>query len=196
MLGAVLPAWAAIPALPVGLLMATLLGDPGRRFPASLPRSPAPDFGRLSLRMRAVPASLGSVVAAAALAGLSVVVVAVLGSRLAPAIGAVRDAALTTLLDWGVLSVTAVVGLVMVRSIDALRLLGAAIVVGAVALGTAELLPGNSLLIQSINFEVPKSAGYWLPWFAAIAAALGLAAIWERRPGRRSSASVWWPPSS
>ena len=113
--------------------------------------------------------------------GAAIVGVAALATSLPHAIVLAKGAALTTLLDWGVVSVTAVVGLVMVRSLDAVRVLAAAILVGALALGIGEALPGDSLLVQSIHFEVPKSAGYWLPWFAAIAAALGLAAIWDRR---------------
>jgi hypothetical protein len=171
MVGLAMPAWAALPALPAGLLVAAWLSGPAERDPATAgrPRALARDFGW--------PAILLAVVVVAG----GVAIVAAVATSVPHAIVLAKGAATTTLLDWGVLSVVAVIGFVLVRSLDAVRVLGAAILVGAAALAVGEAFPGDSLLVQSIHFEVPKSAGYWLPWFAAIAGALGLAAIWDRR---------------
>ncbi len=171
MVGLVLPAWAALPALPAGLLAAAWLSGPAERDPATAgrPRAPARDFGWGAI-------ILAVVVVAAGVAG-----VAVLATSVPHAIVLAKGAALTTLLDWGIVTVAAVAGFVLVRSLDVVRVLGAAILVGAAALAVGEAFPGDSLLVQSIHFEVPKSAGYWLPFFAAIVGALGLAAIWDRR---------------
>ena len=169
MVGIAVPAWVALPALPAGLLIAAWLSGPTERDSATAPRAPARDFG------------WPAIILAIVLLGAGVVITAAIATSVPHAIVLAKGAALTTLLDWGVLAVTAVVGFALVRSLDAVRVLVAAILVGAAALGIGESLPGDSLLIQSIHFEVPKSAGYWLPWFAAIVGALGLAAIWDRR---------------
>lgn len=170
MVGIAMPAWAALPALPAGFLVAAWLSGPAERDPATAgrPRALARDFGWPLIILAILLVSTG-VVGAAAVA-----------TSVPHAIVLAKGAALTTLLDWGVLAVAAVVGFLLVRSLDGVRVLGAAILVGAAALGVGEALPGDSLLIQSIHFEVPKSAGYWLPWFAAIAGGMGLAAVWDR----------------
>ena len=88
--------------------------------------------------------------------------------------------------DYGVLLIPGALALVFVRSLDAWRVIGAALLVGLVALGIAEALPPGGLLIQSIAYEVPKEVGYWLPWFVAIAGGLGLAAVWDHRDWART----------
>lgn len=50
---------------------------------------------------------------------------------------------------------------------------------GAGAAG--RLLPSSDVLVQTLAYELPKSAGYWVPWALAIAAGLGLAAFWGMR---------------
>ena len=45
----------------------------------------------------------------------------------------------------------------------------------------ASCCPATDLLVRSLAYELPKSAGYWVPWALAIAAGIGLAAFWGMR---------------
>ncbi len=169
MLGVSAPAWAALPAIPVGLGVAAWLAEPVVRGATSAPRPPARDFSVLTMLIGAV--LIGTVaVAAAALIAIQ------------PKLqDGVREALTTSLQDYGVLLVAGAFAVLLVRSLDAWRVTFAALFVGAAAIVVAKLWPGDSILSQSIQYEVPKAVGYWLPWFVAIAGGLGLAALWDSR---------------
>jgi hypothetical protein len=62
------------------------------------------------------------------------------------------------------------------------RQLLACVAAGVAALVVVELIPPGSLLAQSLQYEIPKAVGYWLPW-ACVAAAAGLVAAVARWPG-------------
>lgn len=55
----------------------------------------------------------------------------------------------------------------------------AALAVGAVVGVVVELVPGQSLLVQAIHFELPKTLQYWIPVLLAMTAALALDAMWN-----------------
>jgi hypothetical protein len=116
------------------------------------------------------------VVAGAAVAGVAFAVITLPNGR-----DLLFDSVHNAVVDYGVLLLPGAMWLLFVRSLDAWRVIGAALLVGLTALGIAEALPSGGLLIQSIAYEVPKEVGYWLPWFVAIAGGLGLAAVWDRR---------------
>ncbi len=62
------------------------------------------------------------------------------------------------------------------------RLLIAPLAVGAVALVLVALIPGSTILAQSLRYEVPKAVGYWMPW-ACVPATAGLVAAAARWNG-------------
>lgn len=162
-------AWLAVPAVPAGLMVAAWLGTvSGGALPSGL-RPPSRDVG--------LPLLTGMVVlGVAALAGLAFAVVRLPNGR-----ELLLGSATTVVVDYGVLIIPAAMAVVFARSLDAWRVIGSALLVGLAALGVAEALPAGGLVLQSIAYEVPKAAGYWLPWFVAIAGGLGLAAVWDRR---------------
>ncbi|MEA2623343.1 MAG: hypothetical protein QOH61_2253 [Chloroflexota bacterium] len=169
MIGLNAPAWAGLPALPAGLGVAAWLGSTGGgAMPAGL-RAPSRDLG------------LPMILALIVLLGMGIAVLVVAAVTLPNAQDLATGAATTALVDYGVLLLAGALGLVLVRSLDAWRVIGSALVIGLLALGIAEWLPGDGLLIQSISYEVPKAVGYWLPWFVAVAGGLGLAAVWDHR---------------
>jgi hypothetical protein len=66
----------------------------------------------------------------------------------------------------------------------------AAVGVGLAALASVAVVPGDSLTVQSIRYEVPKAIGYWLPWVCVPVAAGAVAAITRLRvpTGMRAAA--------
>ncbi len=62
------------------------------------------------------------------------------------------------------------------------RQLLACVAAGLAGLVVVGLIPSGSLLAQSLQYEVPKAVGYWLPW-VCVAAAAGLVAAVARWPG-------------
>ncbi len=62
------------------------------------------------------------------------------------------------------------------------RQLLACVAAGLARLVVVGLIPSGSLLAQSLQYEVPKAVGYWLPW-VCVAAAAGLVAAVARWPG-------------
>jgi hypothetical protein len=62
------------------------------------------------------------------------------------------------------------------------RMVLAAIAAGGVWLLAVAALPGGSVVVQSLRYEVPKAVGYWLPW-ACVPAAAGLVAALARWRG-------------
>ena len=171
--GVAAPAWAALPAIPVGLIVAAWLSGPVRRDPSSGPRAPALEVGWRLL-------ALGLVAAVAAVAAAGVIIVALPHA----AIG-LAGAATTSIVDYGVLLLPGALAVLLVRSTDAWRVIGAGLIVGGIAICAGMNWPGDSLTAQSIRYEVPKAVGYWAPWFVAIGGGLGLGALWDRRG---------WPP--
>jgi hypothetical protein len=169
MIGLNPPAWLFLPAVPGGLLVAAWLGSVSGGAMASGLRAPGRELG--------VPVLIGFLI----VGGLAVIALAVATLALPNAPDLVFGAATTAIVDYGVMLLPAVLAVAFVRSLDAWRVIGSALLVGLVALGFAEWLPGNSMLIQSISYEVPKAVGYWLPFFVAIAGGLGLAAVWDHR---------------
>jgi hypothetical protein len=169
MIGLDVPAWLFLPAVPGGLLVAAWLGSvSGGAVPSGL-RPPSRDLG--------LPLLIGFLVVGGATAIALAVATVVLPNGTQLLFGATQ----TAIVDYGVLLIPAALALVFVRSLDAFRVIGSAMLVGLAALGIAEALPGGGLLVQSISYEVPKAVGYWLPFFVAIAAGLGLAAVWDHR---------------
>jgi hypothetical protein len=127
-----------------------------------------------SLRIREILLGLGA--ALIALAGLALLV----ALRPDPA-GALAEA-IGGVLDWILLLVLLIPFLALGRGRLAL---GAAVLVGLsaalFAAGLGQLLPDAGLLLESLAYELPKSAGYWVPWALALAAGIGLAAFWAMR---------------
>jgi len=160
----------AVPFALGGIVVAAVLGGQAARDDWSMPR-PAGS----ALRVREL--LLGLSAALIALAGLALLV------AIRPAsIGGVVAETIAGMLDWGLLLIL----LVPFAALGRGRLaLGAAVFVGlaaALAAGAAgRLLPGTDTLVQTLAYELPKSAGYWVPWALAIAAGLGLAAFWAMR---------------
>ncbi|MGO9178699.1 MAG: hypothetical protein ACLQHS_05410 [Candidatus Limnocylindrales bacterium] len=100
----------------------------------------------------------------------------------------VDRALLPTALGWlrlgfPVLFVGALIGLLgLLRSVPVGRsVLAASLCVGLGALVLVALVPGSSLEMQSLRYEVPKAVGYWLPWACVPVAAGVLAAVWRWR---------------
>lgn len=159
----------AVPLALAGVLLAAMIGGRAARDDWSMPR-PAGS----SLRIREILVGLG--VSLIVLAGLALLV----ALRPDPA-GALAQA-VGGLLDWILLLVLLIPFLALGRGRLAL---GAAVVVGLsaalFAAGLGQLLPDAGLLLQSLAYELPKSAGYWVPWALALAAGIGLAAFWAMR---------------
>lgn len=169
MLGVETPAWAGLPAWPVGLALAAWLGGPGPRRGELTELAPGPSL-TLGWFVVGLVALLGTVGAGA---------YAVL--YLDPdAPDKLATSLISTILDHPMLIIGLLLAMVVVRSLGAWLLLGAAVLIGLGAMGAANLTPTETLLGRSIHFEVPKSVGYWLPWAVALAGALGLGWVWSR----------------
>jgi hypothetical protein len=70
------------------------------------------------------------------------------------------------------LAFTSVVGFVLLRRRPGIRVLGAAVAIGLLAVVGSRLLPPDSPLVQSLQGEVnPKALWYWGPLFMALVAA-------------------------
>jgi hypothetical protein len=70
------------------------------------------------------------------------------------------------------LAFTSVVGFVLLRRRPGIRVLGAALAIGLLAVVGSRLLPPDSPLVQSLQGEVnPKALWYWGPLFMALVAA-------------------------
>lgn len=162
MVGVQAPAWAALPAWPLGLLIAAILaagrlGDhasPVVASPVDVPRGPA----ALSGRLRSVARIL--------LMGMVALSVAV--------------TFLLALSDHPVLLLGLGITALMLPDRRVWLPIGAGLLVGAAAMVVATLTPADTRLGESIHFEIPKSVGYWAPWLVAVAGGLGLGALWRR----------------
>ncbi|MFN8621139.1 MAG: hypothetical protein U0869_10380 [Chloroflexota bacterium] len=167
-----------------GVALAAILGGRAARDDWSIPR-PAGS----ALKLQPILLALATLVLVAAGVMLLIAV------RPSSAEGVLAEA-IHGLLDWGLLLLLLVPFVTLGRGRQAL---GAAVLVGVVAaLGAAalgEILPETDLVIQSLAYELPKSAGYWVPWAISLGAGLGLAALWGMRdlPGwmRVGIVSVW-----
>jgi len=170
MLGVAVTPFIAMPAAAGGLLVAAIVGGRAARDDWSMPR-PAGS----ALHIREILLGLSGVLMV--LAGLGLLIAVAPGST-----GGVVAETIAGMLDWGLLLIL----LVPFAALGRGRLaLGSAVVVGlavALAAGAAgRLLPASDVLVQTLAYELPKSAGYWVPWALAIAAGLGLAAFWGMR---------------
>ncbi len=159
----------ALPPMLAGVTLAAAMGGRASRDDWSMPR-PAGS----ALRVRELLVGLSALLMV--LAGLALLM------ALRPDPMGAAMAALAGVVDWILLLVALVPFIALGRG----RLvLGSAVVVGmAAGLGAAALgglLPATDLLAQSLAYELPKSAGYWVPWALAIAGGIGLAALWAMR---------------
>ena len=68
------------------------------------------------------------------------------------------------------------------------RLVASGVVAGLALLLAAALAPTDSVVGQSLGYEIPKAVGYWLPWVCVPALAGGLAASVRR--ARRAASSA------
>jgi len=153
-----LPSWAGL--APLGLGLVVLLrwrpppGPPSRALPAAVVRHRSwarrPSWAR--------PAAVGALAV-----GLLVAAPLVLPSA--------------TMADWGLEPGFSLLGLgAVAAAFLAPRAAGWPVVVAALGVSLlvivgVNLLPGDSLFEQSLQFEVPKTLRYWVPWFVASAGA-------------------------
>jgi hypothetical protein len=163
----------ALPFALAGVALAAVVGGRAARDDWSMPR-PAGS----ALRVRPILFALSGVLLV--MAGLTLLI------ALQPAsITGVVGEAFGGLLDWALLLALLVPFLLLVRNRLAWLTISAAVLVGLVsglaAGGIGRLLPATDQLVQTIAYELPKSAGYWVPWALAIAGGLGLAAFWSLR---------------
>lgn len=164
------PAWMALPLGATGLVIAGLLGGaaPPQR---GATRGDSPTEGGPETWI------LG-VVGVGILVLIGVLALAAQPDILANAVAAAGS----TILDWWLLVAGLAVAVLLLRSLTGWLVLGVAGLVGFVAVAVADafarLAPGWPLLAETISYEVPKSVGYWLPWFAGIAAGVGIALLW------------------
>ncbi|MEO8229828.1 MAG: hypothetical protein ABI628_08715 [Chloroflexota bacterium] len=126
--------------------------------------------------LRAVFVVLGRI---ALLAAIPVVLVLV--SAGSPSVGAraVVDSLGRILVSLPLLATVTIVGLLFATRAVAAPVALAAIAVGVVVAIVIVLVPGESLLLQAIHFELPKTLQYWIPVFLALTAALALDAVWN-----------------
>lgn len=153
-----------------GVVVAAVLGGRAARDDWSMPRPAG-----TAIKVRPLLLGLGGAVLV--LAGL-VLLVAVRPSS----IGGIVAEVIHGLLDWGLLLLLLIPFATLGRGRQAI---GSAVLVGLVAALAAaalgELAPASDMLLQSISYELPKSAGYWVPWALSLAAGLGLASLWAMR---------------
>jgi hypothetical protein len=180
------PAWAALPAWPIGLLIAGAIGA-GRagRGPkvvitmgataaaaaasAGFTAGVAP--GRVRLSSKAFRTLLASLV------GASIVASLFLGPQLASRL---LSGLLSTAIDHPVLLLGLAIAALTVHDRRTWLVIGSGLLVASAASIVAGVTPTDTRLGESIHFELPKSVGYWWPWVGAIAGGLGLAAMWTR----------------
>ncbi len=175
MSGVVAPAWIGLPAWPVGLLIAAWLGGPGpRRGDLAETLPPARSYGLILavLAIAVLIAAIGGAVALAISADPR------LPSALAASLG-------WAIVDYPVLLVVVLVGVVFIRSSAPWRLIGTGVLVGLAAVAVGLTAPTDTRLGLAIHTEVPEVAAYWLPWLLALAGGIGLAELWSREA---------WPP--
>jgi hypothetical protein len=162
------PAWIGALAVGVGMGVAFVAGGN------------APDTGRIDRAPSWEPGRTTWLVVAALT--IAVVVGAAVVASSVATVPEVTDAVAGMLLDWWVLLAALGLGLLLVRPGIVWLVIGSAVCVGLVAMIGAEaiarLSPDWTLLVESIAVEVPKAVGYWLPWFIALGAGLGIATLW------------------
>ena len=99
---------------------------------------------------------------------------------LAPSVATVAiDSLVRILVTLPLLATVTIVGLLFAARAVAAPVALAALAVGAIVAFVVELVPGQSLLVQAIHFELPKTLQYWIPVFLALTAALALDALWN-----------------
>lgn len=179
-LGIAAPAWIALPAWPLGLVLAAWLAGTGpRRGELTEPLAPARSIGILGILLGLIVLlAIGALVTA----GGSVLIQ--LDPQMPVRVGetAARLAALYPVLLLGL-----AISVVMLRSVSAWLVVGAALMVGlagstAAAAITTVSLPGLSLaeISAAAAFGLSEAVAYWAPWFMALGAGMGLGSIWAR----------------
>jgi hypothetical protein len=184
MLGAGIPAWVTVPVMVAGLVVAAASG-PATGEGSRSSRSPAREVPRRTWVVAGVLVAMATTLAAIALLRQ-------------PSLAADLARAVTGVIaDWWLLLAALGLAIVTIRSAVAWLAIGSALAVGVMAAISAEAIarfsPSWSTLVESIAFEVPKSVGYWIPWFLAIAGGLGLAGLWvrlDRAPAVRIAAGA------
>jgi hypothetical protein len=78
-----------------------------------------------------------------------------------------------------VLATLTVIGLLFAARAVAAPVALAALALGAIIAVVVDRIPGQSLLVQAIQYELPKTLQYWIPVFLALTAALALDALWN-----------------
>jgi len=135
---------------------------------------------RVMDRLMPIAASIGRSRALAAVVAVSVIAVALVELAIPDALeSAERDLRTNFPVLFAGAAVIAI-GLLPTRR-GGRSILVAGITVGLAALVAVAVLPGESLTLQSIRYEVPKAIGYWLPWICVPAAAGVLAGLWRWR---------------
>lgn len=119
------------------------------------------------------------VAVAAVAAGLAIGALAVVAFDY-EALGRVMSGAAALLTDYSVLLLCGVLGLITAARRPGFDLLVAGVIAGLIAGCLALALPGSTQLIQSAQYEVPKSVTYFAPTLLAITGAVGIALIWSR----------------
>jgi len=175
MVGVQAPAWAALPAWPIGLLMAGVIGTRrlggGTRVASTTGVTAGVAPGRVRLSSTVIKALL------AGLVGASIVASLLLGPQLASRL---LSGLLSTAIDHPVLLLGLAIAALTVRDRRTWLVIGSGLLVAAAASIVAGVTPTDTRLGESIHFELPKSVGYWWPWVGAMAGGLGLAAMWTR----------------
>jgi hypothetical protein len=172
MLDVSVPAWIGLPIGFAGLALAAFLGPATGTGSRATHRAPAREIPRRTW----IVGGLLAATAVALVAGAMVRQPSLASDLLSAIVGVATD--------WWLLLAAVLLALVTVRSAVAWLAIGSALAVGVAAAISAEAIarfsPDWSTLVESIAFEVPKSVGYWIPWFIAIAGGLGLAGLWVR----------------
>ncbi|MEA2632969.1 MAG: hypothetical protein QOE66_3188, partial [Chloroflexota bacterium] len=150
----------------VGLALPSVLG---------LATLPLAELGGFVLE-RVRPLRVGLVfvgrVAVVAAAGAGIVMVLSQAAQAIETLGAI-------VLSLPILATLTVIGLLFAARTVAVPVALAALAVSAVVAVLVDRIPGQGLLVQAIQYELPKTLQYWIPVFLALTAALALDALWN-----------------
>jgi hypothetical protein len=150
----------------VGLALPSVLGL------ATLPLAAVGGFALERVGpLRVALVLLGRIAVVAAI-GIGLVMAPSHGAQAVESIGAI-------VLSLPVLATLTVIGLLFAARAVAAPVALAALAVGAIVAVVVDWIPGQSLLVQAIQYELPKTLQYWIPVFLALTAALALDALWN-----------------
>ncbi len=178
--GIAAPSWIALPAWPLGLVLAAGLAGTGpRRGELTEPLAPARSMGTIGLVL-----GLIVLLAVGALVTAGGTMLVQLDPQMPVRVG---EAAARLAAMYPVLLLGLAISLVMLRSLSAWLVVGAALMVGlagstAAAAITTVSLPGLALAetAEAAAFGLSDAAAYWAPWFMALGAGMGLGSSWAR----------------